>query len=67
MRDDGMSYGNKIEQPTCLLFLKMGQEDSAVLGLPGCIPEQCSCVFQHQDHNRQKNPIIFCANIVKAV
>src|SRR3970040_1890215 len=40
LRDDGMSYGDYVEQLTYLLFLKMDQEGSAMLGLPSSIPEQ---------------------------
>jgi type I restriction enzyme M protein len=40
LHDDGMSYGDYIEQLTCLLFLKMDQEGSAIPGLPGSIPDQ---------------------------
>jgi hypothetical protein len=28
LRDDGLSYGDYVEQLTCLLFLKMGDETS---------------------------------------
>lgn len=35
-----MSYGDYVEQLTYLLFLKMDQEGSAMLGLPSSIPEQ---------------------------
>jgi len=34
LRDDGMSYGDYVEQLTYLLFLKMDSEGSAMLGLP---------------------------------
>jgi type I restriction enzyme M protein len=40
LRDDGMSYGDYVEQLTYLLFLKMDQEGRAMLGLPSSIPEQ---------------------------
>src|SRR5688572_14407153 len=40
LRDDGMSYSDYVEQLTYLLFLKMDQEGSAMLGLPSSIPEQ---------------------------
>jgi len=40
LRDDGMSYGDYVEQLTYLLFLKMDQEGSAMLGLPSSIPAQ---------------------------
>ena len=40
LRDDGMSYGDYVEQLTYLLFLKMDQEGSAMLGQPSSIPEQ---------------------------
>ena len=34
LRDDGMSYGDYLEQLTCLLFLKMDDEGRA-MGRPG--------------------------------
>ncbi len=37
LRDDGMSYGDYVEQLTYLLFLKMDQENSAMLGKPSVI------------------------------
>jgi len=40
LRDDGMSYGDYVEQLTYLLFLKMDQEGSAMLGIPSSIPDQ---------------------------
>ncbi|MBI5840085.1 MAG: SAM-dependent DNA methyltransferase [Chloroflexi bacterium] len=40
LRDDGLSYGDYVEQLTYLLFLKMDSEGSAMLGLPSSIPEQ---------------------------
>ncbi len=40
LRDDGMSYGDYVEQLTYLLFLKMDQEGSAMLGIPSSIPSQ---------------------------
>lgn len=40
LRDDGMSYGDYVEQLTYLLFLKMDSEGSAMLGLPSSIPDQ---------------------------
>ena len=40
LRDDGMSYGDYVEQLTYLLFLKMDQENSTMLGKPSAIPEQ---------------------------
>ncbi len=38
LRDDGMSYGDYLEQLTYLLFLKMDDENVHVLGKPGGIP-----------------------------
>ena len=38
LRDDGMSYGDYLEQLTYLLFLKMDYENAAVLGKPSAIP-----------------------------
>jgi hypothetical protein len=34
LRDDGVSYGDHVEQITCLLFLKMDQDTSA--GISPC-------------------------------
>ncbi len=39
LRDDGMSYGDYVEQLTYLLFLKMDDENTSVLGKPSAIPE----------------------------
>lgn len=39
LRDDGMSYGDYVEQLTYLLFLKMDQENSTMLGRQSAIPE----------------------------
>ena len=38
LRDDGMSYGDYVEQLTYLLFLKMDYENSSTLGKPSDIP-----------------------------
>jgi type I restriction enzyme M protein len=38
LRDDGMSYGDYVEQLTYLLFLKMADEQARLLGKPGSIP-----------------------------
>ncbi|HEX9014121.1 MAG TPA: class I SAM-dependent DNA methyltransferase [Anaerolineaceae bacterium] len=38
LRDDGMSYGDYVEQLTYLLFLKMDDENVRVLGKPSAIP-----------------------------
>src|SRR5512135_3185498 len=40
LRDDGMSYGDYVEQLTYLLFLKMDQENRSMLGKPSAITEQ---------------------------
>ena len=40
LRDDGMSYGDYVEQLTYLLFLKMDSENSTMLGRQSAIPEQ---------------------------
>jgi type I restriction enzyme M protein len=40
LRDQGISYGDYVEQITFLLFLKMDQERSALLGEPSAIPPQ---------------------------
>ena len=38
LRDDGVSYGDYVEQLTYLLFLKMDDEQVRVLGKPSAIP-----------------------------
>jgi type I restriction enzyme M protein len=38
LRDQGIGYGDYVEQITFLLFLKMDQERSALLGEPSAIP-----------------------------
>jgi type I restriction enzyme M protein len=38
LRDDGVSYGDYVEQLTYLLFLKMDDESSRLLGKPSVIP-----------------------------
>jgi type I restriction enzyme M protein len=40
LRDDGMSYGDYVEQLTYLLFLKMDDENLQVLGKPSAIPTE---------------------------
>jgi len=40
LRDDGMSYGDYVEQLTYLLFLKMDDENVTVLGKPSVIPAE---------------------------
>lgn len=42
LRDQGISYGDYIEQITYLLFLKMDQEREELLGEPSAIPQQWS-------------------------
>lgn len=42
LRDDGMSYGDYVEQLTYLLFLKMDDENVHVLGKPSAIPAACN-------------------------
>jgi len=37
LRDDGVSYGDYVEQLTYLLFLKMDDEQAQVLGKPSAI------------------------------
>ena len=39
LRDDGLSYGDYVEQLTFLLFLKMADEQSRLRGTPSTIPE----------------------------
>jgi type I restriction enzyme M protein len=38
LRDDGISYGDYVEQLTYLIFLKMDEENT-LLGNPSAIPE----------------------------
>ena len=38
LRDDGLSYGDYVEQLTYLLFLKMSEEQRE-LGLPDIVPD----------------------------
>jgi type I restriction enzyme M protein len=40
LRDDGMSYGDYVEQLTYLLFLKMDDENVRVLNKPSAIPDE---------------------------
>ena len=40
LRDDGMSYGDYVEQLTYLLFLKMDDENARYLGKPSAIPDE---------------------------
>lgn len=40
LRDDGMSYGDYLEQLTYLLFLKMDDENVVNLGKPSAIPSE---------------------------
>ena len=40
LRDQGISYGDYIEQITYLLFLKMDQERVELLGEPSSVPPQ---------------------------
>lgn len=42
LRDDGMSYGDYVEQLTYLLFLKMDYENVKQLGKPSHIPDEYS-------------------------
>ncbi|PZR74989.1 MAG: DNA methyltransferase [Chthoniobacterales bacterium] len=39
LRDDGLSYGDYVEQLTFLLFLKMADEQSRLRGTPSAIPQ----------------------------
>lgn len=41
LRDAGVSYGDYVEQITCLLFLKMDEERTENLGEPSILPEGC--------------------------
>ncbi len=39
LRDDGLSYGDYVEQLTYLLFLKMAEEQAQLRGKPSAVPE----------------------------
>jgi len=39
LRDDGISYGDYVEQLTYLLFLKMDHEGASMLGKPSTVPD----------------------------
>ena len=39
LRDDGVSYGDYVEQLTYLLFLKMADEQTKILKKPNTIPD----------------------------
>ncbi len=39
LRDDGLSYGDYVEQLTFLLFLKMAEEQSRLRGTPSAVPK----------------------------
>lgn len=41
LRDDGVSYSDYVEQLTYLLFLKMADEQTTLLGKAATIPETC--------------------------
>jgi type I restriction enzyme M protein len=40
LRDDGLSYGDYVEQLTYLLFLKMADEQSTLRGVPSSVPAE---------------------------
>jgi type I restriction enzyme M protein len=42
LRDDGLSYGDYVEQLTYLLFLKMADEQSQLRGQPSAVPAEYS-------------------------
>ena len=43
LRDDGLSYGDYVEQLTFLLFLKMADEQARLRGTPSAVPKGFSC------------------------
>jgi type I restriction enzyme M protein len=47
LRDDGVSYGDYVEQLTYLLFLKMDDERAGEMGLPSAIPEAYNWASLH--------------------
>lgn len=44
LRDQGIGYGDYVEQITFLLFLKMDEERSNLLGEPSAIPAKWRCL-----------------------
>lgn len=42
LRDDGLSYGDYVEQLTFLLFLKMADEQASLRGTPSAVPKAFS-------------------------
>jgi type I restriction enzyme M protein len=40
LRDDGVSYSDYVEQLTYLLFLKMADKQTTLLGKPSTIPSE---------------------------
>ena len=40
LRDDGLSYGDYVEQLTFLLFLKMAEEQSQLRNKPSAVPDE---------------------------
>lgn len=64
LRDDGMSYGDYVEQLTYLLFLKMADERTKApykqkspvpdeYGWPSLIKKDGDDLFDHYRHNRK--------------
>ena len=47
LRDDGMSYGDYVEQLTYLLFLKMDDENVRMLGKPSATPAEYNWASLH--------------------
>ena len=41
LREEGISYGDYLEQITYLLFLKMDEERESLLGEPSRVPKGC--------------------------
>jgi len=56
LRDDGMSYGDYVEQLTYLLFLKMADERSRPPPTPGrrCWPRTGDALFDHYRHTLEE-------------
>jgi len=59
LRDDGVSYGDYVEQLTYLLFLKMADEQTKPpFSKPSIIPETHAWPsFQNRDGGRARKPL----------
>ena len=58
LRDDGMSYGDYVEQLTYLLFLKMDDENASMLGKSSAIPAEYNWAsLRRQSRRRAGGPL----------